>query len=689
VRQQSSWAIFWGLVAAGVVTVGLLIAIFAGYLLGHFTHTRTKTVAQMTVTITRSGAGSASGATTTSSSASSAPAAQPATLWSLPNATADGTRDVSSQINASNVSQLKVAWKIPVTGVKGLYGVFASTPVFGPNGVVYLQDLSDSVYAVNVKTGKQIWKYTVPPGQTNGEGPNGVTLVDGTIYGTSNRQVFALQAATGEQLWKTANLADPSGPKLQAGQGFNIAPQVVDGKVFLSTSGQLHGGIAYALDAHSGRVLWRFYETKDPSQRGAGGALGTGGAWGTPVVENGLVYFGIANPYRSYNQATKTPNPVLYNDSTVALDENTGKLKWYYQGVPNDFYDWDMQIGPMYTATGPGGQPTVIDAGKMGIVYAMNATTGKLEWKTPVGKHNGHDNDGALGLQGKLHLKFPFTVYPGTLGGVETQMAMAGGVIYVPANNLATHYINKKLPATSQPASNPTTGTGNFEALSVATGKVLWNTKLPSSPYGAATVTNDLVFTTTFNGKLIAMNRSTGQIVWQQQLSAGTNSPLAIDGNTIVTAASYASGAGQTAEIVAYSLSPSSGSSGSTGTATTGSTGTSTSSSSTTTAAAAGGGSGSSAAASVKAGMTVFDSTCATCHTLAAAGSTGTVGPNLDQLKPSDALVTHQVINGGGGMPAFGSSLSKAQIASVALFVSSVAGKPLKHPVKKLNSGGP
>jgi mono/diheme cytochrome c family protein len=92
---------------------------------------------------------------------------------------------------------------------------------------------------------------------------------------------------------------------------------------------------------------------------------------------------------------------------------------------------------------------------------------------------------------------------------------------------------------------------------------------------------------------------------------------------------------------------------------------------------------------SVKAGMTVFDSTCASCHTLAAAGSTGTVGPNLDQLKPSDALVVHQVTNGGGGMPAFGSSLSKSQIQAVALFVSSVAGKPVKGKVKKTGGGGP
>jgi mono/diheme cytochrome c family protein len=105
--------------------------------------------------------------------------------------------------------------------------------------------------------------------------------------------------------------------------------------------------------------------------------------------------------------------------------------------------------------------------------------------------------------------------------------------------------------------------------------------------------------------------------------------------------------------------------------------------------ASSGSGSGSATAVSAKAGMTVFDSTCASCHTLAAAGSTGTVGPNLDQLKPSDALVIHQVTNGGGGMPAFGSSLSKTQIESVAEFVSSVAGKPVKGKVKSQASSTP
>jgi outer membrane protein assembly factor BamB len=658
---MSGFRLYRAAMAAAAVAASVAIAACGGSSHKSSSSTSSSTTSSSTSSVTQS----TTTATTTAAAAAS--------LWSLPNADPDGTRDISSQITSSNVSQLKVAWTIPIVGVKASSGVFSSTPVFGPNGVVYLQDLGDSVYAVNVKTGHVIWEYKVPTKDANFEGPNGVTLVAGTLYGETSTRAFALQASTGEQLWKTPQLSNSI-------SGFNMGPQVANGVEYLSTAVQGNGGVAYALDTKTGKVKWRFYETLDPnspvnkSGSLSGATLGDGGAWGTPVVANGMVYFGVANPYRSLDQAEHKPSKVLYNDSTVALDPNTGKLKWYYQGVPNDFYDWDMQIGPMYTASGPGGQPTVIDAGKMGIVYAMNATTGKLDWKTPVGEHNGHDNDGQLGLEHKLHItKVPYKWCPGFYGGVETQMAMAGNVVYVPANNLCATEVNPKLPSISQKIPNFTTGTGNFEALNLDTGKVMWNTKLPSSPYGSATVTNDLVFTTMYNGKLIAMNTSTGTIVWSQQLPADTNAPVAIDGDTLVTAASYPSGKGQKAEIVAYSLSaPASQSSSST----------STSTSSSSSAAAA--------AVSVKAGMKVFDTAgCATCHTLAAAGSTGTVGPNLDQLKPSDALVVHQVTNGGGGMPAFGSTLSKSQIQSVALFVSSVAGKKLKHPVKKHGSSGP
>ena len=131
-------------------------------------------------------------------------------------------------------------------------------------------------------------------------------------------------------------------------------------------------------------------------------------------------------------------------------------------------------------------------------------------------------------------------VYPGRSAGSRRRWRWPAASLYVPINNLCQKIVSKTKSNRRDGSANPTTGTGDFEALNLSTGKVMWDTKLPSSPFGAATVTNDLVFTTMFNGKLIALNRSTGQIVWQQQLPAGTNSPLAIDGDTLVTAASYA-----------------------------------------------------------------------------------------------------------------------------------------------------
>ena len=187
-------------------------------------------------------------------------------------------------------------------------------------------------------------------------------------------------------------------------------------------------------------------------------------------------------------------------------------------------------------------------------------------------------------------------------------------------------------------------------ALDLASGRILWDTKLSQMPDGDATVANDLVFTTTFDGYLLAFNRADGAIVWKQKLPAFTNAPVAIVGDTLITAASYPGGKGQTTEVVAFRLgahgsftspapSPAAGPSGS------------------------------------ASGASVFAQNCASCHTLAAAHATGTVGPNLDQSKPSEAKVSQQVTNGGGGMPAFGGRLTKQQIDAVAKFVATSAGK--------------
>ena len=187
--------------------------------------------------------------------------------------------------------------------------------------------------------------------------------------------------------------------------------------------------------------------------------------------------------------------------------------------------------------------------------------------------------------------------------------------------------------------------------LNLDTGKVLWDTRLSQIANGDATVSNDLVFTTTFDGYLLALARNDGQAVCRKKLPAFTNAPIAIEGDTLVTAASYPGGKGQIPEVVAFRL----GAHGSL-------------------AAPQGatvhtGGRGSANGASV------FAANCSSCHTLAAAHANGTVGPNLDQLKPSTAIVRRQVTNGGGGMPAFGGRLSPAQINAVAKDVSSLAGR--------------
>jgi outer membrane protein assembly factor BamB len=196
----------------------------------------------------------------------------------------------------------------------------------------------------------------------------------------------------------------------------------------------------------------------------------------------------------------------------------------------------------------------VIDAGKMGYVYAMNASTGALLWKTPVGLHDGRDNDSALLLTHKITIKVPYTFEPGSFGGVLTNMAAADGSVY-----LAT--IDLPLTATtlsSVDGDAATVGpTGEIEALSLATGKVEWDTRVPTLPLGATTVSNDLVFTSLYNGDLLALNRASGAIVYERKLPTSTNSPIAITGNAILVPAggpkTSAKGGGSP-QLVAYTV---------------------------------------------------------------------------------------------------------------------------------------
>jgi outer membrane protein assembly factor BamB len=429
-------------------------------------------------------------------------------------------------------------------------GSLAAAPVV-VNGVVYLQDLYANVYAISLATGQLKWEYQANLAEKSGPGPDGVAVANGVVYGDTSTAVFALNAATGKVIWSKGGL-------LNSGQGsFEIQPAVAGGRVYLASaygSGP-GGGVILALSAATGKELWHFNTVAGGVAAGVKALrVGSGGAWETPLVQaDGSVTFGTGNPYQSIGQAISHPSQQLYTDSEVNLSAATGKLNWYYQAVPNDFKDYDMQLSPI--AATVGGAPAIIGGGKMGYVYAMNAATGALLWKTPVGTHNGHDNDSALLLAHQLTIKLPYTFEPGPIGGILTDMATADGSVYLATINVPL--TAKTLNSVNGGTATKTAPTGDIEALSLATGKVEWDTKVPNLPLGAATVSNDLVFTTLYSGELLALNRSTGAIVYQRKLPTSTNSPITVTSNTVLVPAgaplTSAKGGGGP-QLVAYTV---------------------------------------------------------------------------------------------------------------------------------------
>jgi outer membrane protein assembly factor BamB len=466
--------------------------------------------------------------------------------WSLPNVDVQNTRAIESAITPENVSTLKPAWAVNITGA-GSFGNMSGAAVFNPDGkTVYEQDLAGDVFAVDVESGEIEWEHAAPKGEESVNGPNGVSYYEGDLYGETARNAFALDAETGESVWETPDLAEVKGQK------FNIQPQPYEGKIFLSTSGQLHGGVAYALDAKTGKVLWKFEETKEPSQRSSGGEAGTGGAWFTPGIgPEGEVFYGIGNPYRSIDQAIEEPNKLLYNNSVVSLNQETGKLNWYMQpkqGI-NDFHDWDLNFAPIYVEETA--EPMVIDGGKIGYIYSTDPKTGKLNWEIPVNKHNGHDLDSLKAYEGKFKKpKLPYKYWPGTVNGGG--MAVAEGTVFETFGNISSTFKGYDEPfAEIEP---PPDATGDMAAVDLETGKLKWETNFPTAAFGEPAYSNGIVYATLFGNEVVGVDAKTGKVVWKAKLPARSNAAPTITGEYLIVPAGYPEGAGQKSQLVAFKL---------------------------------------------------------------------------------------------------------------------------------------
>jgi outer membrane protein assembly factor BamB len=463
-----------------------------------------------------------------------------------PNLDQASTREAEGEIKRSNASDLEQAWSLP-SRAQSTYGAYAASPVIA-NGVVYMQDLESSVQAVSLDSGEVQWTWK---SESATQGPNGVVVGDGKVFGATATEAFALDQETGKELWSV--------PIAEAPLAIDMAPGYEDGLVYVSTvpvnvnSEYLGGGVGtlYALDAKTGKKVWTF-DTVPKDLWGDKKLNSGGGLWYPPSFDGkGSMYFGTGNPvpYPGTPQkpwGSSRPGPNQYTNSIVKLDAKTGKMDWYYQQTPHDVYDWDFQNSPILAQAG--GREVAIGSGKNGIVTAVDAKTGKPVWSTPVGRHNGHDDDGLLAMKGQTSKIKKGEVLPGNLGGVITPPAASDTTVFVPV-------VNHGIEVTpSQELGEGAGLEGGIVALDLKSGKVIWEQEYPSAAFGSPVVVNDVVFFTTFDGTVHGLDAKSGGEVWSASLPAGSNSPVTVSGDTLVVPAGIATAEGQKPELVAFRL---------------------------------------------------------------------------------------------------------------------------------------
>jgi alcohol dehydrogenase (cytochrome c) len=311
--------------------------------------------------------------------------------WPMYHRTYSGHRySPLDEINRGNVQRLQVAWvHQPGRIEQGLLG----TPI-AVDGVLYYSAAYNRVFALDGATGKELWHYYPkldPVVSTLFFQPynRGVAYGHGKIFmGTLDGHVVALDARTGREVWKTAALDTK-----KCSCNFTGAPLVVKDKVILGqTSGELPiQGYIFAFNAADGRIVWKFNTIKeDPrSWGGDSGKFGGGGGWmtGSYDPETNLVVWGVSNPAPDYDWGGARPGDNLYTSSVVALDADTGRLVWYHQEIPHDNWDYDAALGEtIFIDRTLDGQPhkLAVHQNKSGFVWVYDRTNGHVQHVWPM-----------------------------------------------------------------------------------------------------------------------------------------------------------------------------------------------------------------------------------------------------------------------------------------------------------------
>ncbi len=447
--------------------------------------------------------------------------------WPLPNRDMRNTRSVlDGPIDSTTVARLEVAWRYEIEGT-ATFGAASTTPLILGDSI-YFEDNTGMVHALDRDSGERRW--------VGGEGgslfaPTGVAVGWGKVFGTkigangSGKYIVAYDRATGEELWAT----DITG---NGGQ-VNIQASVHDGLVLAATSGFGRGvrGTISALDQQNGAIVWQFDTIESSDLWGNPDINSGGGSWYPPAVdvESNTIFYGTGNPYPfpgtpAFPNAQSRPGDNRWTSSTVALDGDTGELRWGHQPFPHDLFDRDHVHAVVGNAIVDGREREVLlTTGKGGVVFGIDPTTGDELWSTLVGRHQ---NDDVTEFDG------PLEVLPGSQGGVLTPTSFADGVFYVATVNAPIEY-------------KPDESSSGFDvqlfqmpsqviAIDAADGAILWDVEVDGDAFGGTTVVNDLVITSLFTGKIIALDRDTGAEVWSTMAPGAINGWPAVAGDMVV-----------------------------------------------------------------------------------------------------------------------------------------------------------
>jgi len=471
-----------------------------------------------------------------------------------------------TQITPGNVKNLELQWVFQSRRPAEPAEKFEATPLV-VDGIMYTVLAPNHVVALDAATGRMFWLFSPRISQLArvccGRVNRGLAILGDTLFmGTIDGHLIAIDAKTGRPIWDVA-VAKP-----ESGYSFTLAPLIVKDKVIVGPSGGEYGirGFIAAFDAATGKEAWRFNTIPGPGEPGhetwtdkeaTAWKTGGGPAWVTGTYDPALnlVYWGTGNPGPDWNGDPR-PGDNLYTDSVLAINPDTGALKWHYQFTPHDEFDYDSTQVPVLADITWQGRPTkvMLWANRNGLWYVLDRTTGDFLSGKPFTKVNWMDGFDEKGRPKRVIN--PTTegslVYPNNQGATNwypPSFSPRTGLFYIPtwADTYSTYtkgpaeykegnqYVGR-FPTMAFPALAtgpgsinqrlPEEGYGAIQAFDPQTGQRKWEFKMADvTDSGVLSTASDLVFAGGREGYFFALDARTGEQLWKAnvggQVAAG------------------------------------------------------------------------------------------------------------------------------------------------------------------------